>query len=77
MARFVLFYKTDIIRKLRFMERATMNEHEKNKLMELCRQIVDEQDPEKFTALVLQINILLEVKELRLEVRTTNLPSTQ
>ena len=53
-----------------------MKDNEKNKLMELCRQIVDEQDPEKFTALILQINFLFEAKELRLKykVRNTNLP---
>jgi hypothetical protein len=38
------FHETDIIHNC-FIERATMNEHEKNKLMELCGQIINEQAP--------------------------------
>jgi len=34
--------------------------------MELCEQADDEQDPKKLAALILQINYILEAKELRL-----------
>jgi hypothetical protein len=38
----------------------------KQKWMELCEQAADEQDPKKLAALILQINFVLEAKELRL-----------
>ncbi len=38
----------------------------KKKWMELCEQAADEQDPKKLAALILQINYILESKELRL-----------
>ena len=38
----------------------------KKKWMELCEQAADEQDPEKLAALILEINFILEAKELRL-----------
>ena len=38
----------------------------KKKWMELCEQAADEQDPKKLAALILQINYILEAKELRL-----------
>ena len=38
----------------------------KEKWMELCEQAADEQDPKKLAALILEINFMLEAKELRL-----------
>ena len=38
----------------------------KKKWMELCEQAADEQDPKKLAALILEINFMLEAKELRL-----------
>jgi hypothetical protein len=38
----------------------------KEKWMKLCEQAADEQDPKKLAALILQINFILEAKELRL-----------
>ena len=38
----------------------------KKKWMELCEQAADEQDPKKLAALILEINFVLEAKELRL-----------
>ena len=38
----------------------------KKKWMELCEQAADEQDPKKLAALLLEINFMLEAKELRL-----------
>jgi hypothetical protein len=43
-----------------------MQEEQKKKWMELCEQAADEQDPKKLAALILQINFILEAKELRL-----------
>ena len=34
--------------------------------MELCEQATDEQDAKKLAAMILQINFILEAKELRL-----------
>jgi hypothetical protein len=47
----------------------------KKKWMELCEQAFDEQDPKKLAALILEINFVLEAKELRLtgKVVTTHL----
>ena len=42
--------------------------------MELCEQAADEQDPKKLAALILEINFMLEAKELRL---TGKVPITQ
>jgi hypothetical protein len=39
----------------------------KKKWMELCERAADEQDPKKLAALILQINFVLEAKELRLK----------
>ena len=39
----------------------------KKKWMELCEQAADEQDPKKLAVLILQINFILEAKELRLK----------
>jgi hypothetical protein len=38
----------------------------KKKWMELCEQAADERDPKKLAALILEINFILEAKELRL-----------
>jgi hypothetical protein len=38
----------------------------KKKWMELCEQAADERDPKRLAALILQINFILEAKELRL-----------
>lgn len=38
----------------------------KKRWMELCQRAADEQDPKKLAALILQINYILEAKELRL-----------
>jgi hypothetical protein len=46
-----------------------MQEEEKKKWMELCEQAADEQDPKKLASLILQINFILEAKELRLTGR--------
>jgi len=43
-----------------------MKENNKKMWMELCEQAADEQDPKKLAALILQINYILEAKELRL-----------
>ena len=65
MARFVL----DVIsiQKQAQAERVmAMQENKKKKWMELCEQAADEQDPKKLAALILEINFMLEAKELRL-----------
>jgi hypothetical protein len=46
----------------------------REKWMELCGQADDEQDPKKLAALILQINYILEAKELRL---TGKVPTAQ
>ena len=38
----------------------------KKKWTELCERAADEQDPKKLAALILEINFMLEAKELRL-----------
>jgi hypothetical protein len=38
----------------------------KKKWMKLCEQAIDEQDPKKLAALILEINFILEARELRL-----------
>jgi hypothetical protein len=43
-----------------------MQKEEKKKWIELCEQAADEQDPKKLAVLILQINFILEAKELRL-----------
>ena len=44
------------------------------KWMELCRQAANEQDLEKLAVLVLEINFMLEAKELRLKDAAVSLP---
>jgi hypothetical protein len=39
---------------------------QENKNLELCEQAADEEDPKKLASLILQINLILEAKELRL-----------
>ena len=36
------------------------------KWMELCARAADEQDPQKLAVLILEINFILEAKEMRL-----------
>jgi len=65
MARFVL--DVVLIQKQAQAERVmAMQENKKKKWMELCEQAADEQDPKKLAALILEINFMLEAKELRL-----------
>jgi divalent metal cation (Fe/Co/Zn/Cd) transporter len=49
----------------------------KKKWMELCERAADEQDPKKLAALILQINGVLEVKELRLRGEVTTPPTVE
>ena len=49
----------------------------KEKWMELCRQAATEQDLEKLAVLILEINFMLEAKELRLKNAISRLPSTK
>ena len=49
----------------------------KKKWMELCERAADEQDPKKLAALILQINCVLEVKELRLRGVVTTPPTVE
>ena len=51
-----------------------MRKPNREKWMELCGQAADEQDPKKLAALILQINYILEAKELRL---TGKVPAAQ
>ena len=46
----------------------------REKWMELCEQAVVEQDPKKLAVLILQINFMLETKELRPKDATVSLP---
>ena len=46
----------------------------REKWMELCEQAVVEQDSQKLAALILEINFMLEAKELRLKGK---LPTAQ
>jgi hypothetical protein len=39
---------------------------DREKWMKLCSQAVDEEDPQKMAALILEINCILEAKERRL-----------
>ena len=49
----------------------------KKKWMELCDQAADEQDPKKLAALILQINFMLEAKELRLLGKVVTQPPVE
>lgn len=42
--------------------------------MELCERAADEQDPKKLAALILEINFMLEAKELRLVGKVVTQP---
>jgi len=46
----------------------------KKKWMELCDQAADEQDPKKLAALILEINFMLEEKEMRLTGKVVTQP---
>ena len=74
MARFVL-HVAWIQKQAHAEEVMAMQENKKKKWMELCEQAADEQDPKKLAALILEINFVLEAKELRLtgKVVTTHL----
>jgi len=54
-----------------------MQQEDKKKWIDLCERAADEQDPKKLAALILEINFILEAKELRLtgKVSPVNLPS--
>jgi hypothetical protein len=45
--------------------------------MELCERAADEQDPKKLAALILQINYILEAKELRLTGKISTPPTVE
>jgi len=72
MARFVLHVAW--IQKQAHAEEVMAMQENKKKWMELCEQAADEQDPKKLAALILDINFMLEAKELRL---TGKVPITQ
>jgi hypothetical protein len=72
MARFVLHVAW--IQKQAHAEEVMAMQENKKKWMELCEQAADEQDPKKLAALILEINFMLEAKELRL---TGKVPITQ
>jgi len=65
MAGFVLTHAGGIRHALIGRE-GVMQKEEKKKWMGLCEQAADEQDPKKLAVLILQINFILEAKELRL-----------
>jgi len=46
----------------------------REKWMELCCRAADEQDPQKLAGLILEINYMLEAKELRLANKLVNRP---
>ena len=54
-----------------------MREPNREKWMELCGQAADEQDPKKLAALILQINYILEAKELRLKGEVATRPEVE
>jgi hypothetical protein len=56
------------------MNDAMLNE-EKQKWIELCKLAAEEQDPEKFMALVREMNRLVAAKEERLE--QAQIPATE
>jgi hypothetical protein len=53
-----------------------MDRMEKEKWIALCDQAANEQDPVKFTELMLQINVFLEAKELQLKERSRRISHT-
>jgi hypothetical protein len=50
---------------------------DREKWMELCEQAADEQDPKKLAVLILQINYILEAKELRLTGKAPAQPAVE
>ncbi len=49
----------------------------KKKWLELCERAADEHDPKKLAVLILQINCVLEVKELRLKGEVITPPTAE
>jgi hypothetical protein len=49
----------------------------KKRWMELCERAADEQDSKKLAVLILQINYILEAKELRLKGAVTTTPTVE
>ncbi len=49
----------------------------KKKWMELCERAADELDPKKLAALILEINFMLEAKELRLTGKVVTQPPVE
>lgn len=49
----------------------------KKKWMGLCEQAAEEQDPKKLAVLILQINFILEAKELRLKGEVAMPPTVE
>ena len=52
-------------------------QEKKKKWMELCEQAADERDPKNLASLILQINFMLEAKELRLTGKVTAQPAVE
>lgn len=46
----------------------SLTSEEKLRLQKLCERIAREQDPQRFTRLVIELNQMLDGKELRIEV---------
>jgi hypothetical protein len=49
----------------------------REKWVELCEQAASEQDPKKLAVLILEINFMLEAKELRLKGKLTTAQPTE
>jgi len=56
------------------MQGGRVMQENKQKWMKLCELAAEEQDPKKLAVLILQINFILEAKELRLTGKVTTLP---
>jgi hypothetical protein len=69
MAQFVLHVSW--IQKQAHAEEVMAMRENTEKWMELCEQAASEQDPNKLAVLILEINFLLEAKELRLKGKLT------
>jgi hypothetical protein len=52
-----------------------VNGEKRERLMQLAAQIAAEQDPEKFRALIVELNNLLGEKENRLQAQTNQPPA--
>jgi len=51
-----------------------MTQVERNRIMELCQLICEEQDPKKFEQLVTELNELLAAKEQKLQKTRDPIP---